>query len=299
MARRRRRNAASVRMRGRERGVALVAVLLLVAGLIAIATAVVVLSASQRRAAQRAHEADARREVLDGALRVALAEISFGKVTGPFWHPRQPRIVSVAGKRVEVTLERESGRIDLNTAEEKYLVAGLVGAGLEEDAARTGAARIRDWIDPDDAPSAGGGAELQQYRDAQAPYEPRNAPFESTEEIRQVLGLEKLDDEALDAFTVYAQLQSPATFEATPGVRRALTWLANAAGEGGVPSEVGAPAVDGSEPVSYAGSVIRLRACMEAARDTPCRETVQRMTGSSGRPYQVLAWRDLSHALSR
>ena len=120
--------------RTRQRGVALVAVLLLVAGLIAIATAVVTLSASQRRAAQRAYEADARRELLDSGLRVALAEISFGKVEGPFWHPRQPRIVSVGGKRVEVTLEREAGRIDLNTADEKYLVAALVTSGLTESA---------------------------------------------------------------------------------------------------------------------------------------------------------------------
>src|SRR5688572_19938763 len=64
---------------GRPRGIALVAVLLLVAGLVAIATALVTLSVSQRRAAQRMHEAEAQRERLDGALRVALAEIAFGK----------------------------------------------------------------------------------------------------------------------------------------------------------------------------------------------------------------------------
>ena len=276
--------------RARERGVALVAVLLLVAGLIAIATAVVVLSASQRRTAERAYEADARREVLDGAIRVALAEISFGKVTGPFWHPRQPRIVSVAGKRVEVTLERESGRIDLNTAEEKYIVAGLVAAGLDEAAARQGAVRIRDWIDADDSPGKDG-AEREQYSQAGAVREPRNGPLESTEEIRQVLGLEGLGDESLEAFTVYSQLQSPAAFEANESVRKALTWLANAAGEGGVPAALDAPAIDASQPVSYAGSVVRLTACLEAARAAPCRITVQRITGSGGRPFQTLVWR--------
>src|SRR5882672_1596269 len=145
------RSALTVR---RSRGVALVAVLLLVAGLIAIATAVVALTVSQQRAAQRAYEADARREVLDGAIRVALAEIAFGNVQGPYWHPRQPRIVSVSGQRVEVTLEVEGGRIDLNTADEKYLVAALAVAGLEERAARAGAVRIRDWIDADDQPGA-------------------------------------------------------------------------------------------------------------------------------------------------
>jgi general secretion pathway protein K len=290
MARRRRTSPRRAAPRGGQQGVALVAVLLLVAGLIAIATAVVVLSASQRRTAQRAYEADARREVLDGAIRVALAEISFGRPTGPFWHPRQPRIVSVAGQRVEVTLEREAGRIDLNAAEDKYLVAGLVAAGLDEAAARRGAARIRDWTDADDVPGKDG-AEREEYAQARAMREPRNGPLESTEEIRQVLGLESLDDEALDAFTVYSQLQSPAAFEATPAVRRALTWLANAAGEGGIPAALDAPPVDVNQPVSYAGSVVRLRACLERDLEGPCRTTVQRVTGSSRQPSLVLTWR--------
>src|SRR6185369_15014443 len=137
----------------RERGVALVAVLLLVAGLVAIATAVVALSVSQRRSAARMHEADVRREAIDGALRVAMAEIAFGKASGPFWHPRVPRTVVVAGKRIEILLERESGRIDLNTAERRFIVAGLQAAGLKEAEARTGAARIQDWKDEDEKPT--------------------------------------------------------------------------------------------------------------------------------------------------
>src|SRR5687767_6057038 len=114
-----------------QRGVALISVLLLVAGLIAVATAVVTLSASQRRAAQRAEEADARKAVLDAALRIALAEIAFPRIDGPYWYPRQPRVLTVAGQKVEVTLEREVGRIDLNTADEKFLVAALVISGVD------------------------------------------------------------------------------------------------------------------------------------------------------------------------
>jgi type II secretory pathway component PulK len=284
------RRRAIARRDGRRRGVALVAVLLLVAGLIAIATAVVTLSASQRRAAQRAYEADARREALDGAIRVALAEISFGKAQGPFWHPRQPRTISVGGKRVEVTLERESGRIDLNTADEKYLVAALVVSGMAESEARTGAARIRDWIDADDKPGPQG-AEREEYRQAGVSYEPRNAPMESVEEVRQVMGLRGLSDASLDAFTVYSQQIEPAASEAPQGVRDALEWLADAAGEGGANVLPAETLPDSTQPVSYAGSVVRLPACIENESDAPCRTAVVRVTGSSRQPFQVLSWR--------
>jgi general secretion pathway protein K len=275
----------------RHRGVALVAVLLLVAGLIAIATAVVTLSASQRRVAQRAYAADARREVLDAGIRVALAEISFGKAEGPFWHPRQPRIVKVAGRRVEVTLERENGRIDLNTADEKYLVAGLAAAGMSVTAARTGAARICDWIDPDDQPQPREGAEREQYRAAGLAYEPRNGPMESVEEVRQIMGLRALSDASLDAFTVYSQQTEPAPAEAPQIVRDALAWLLSSAGDGGV-STLPAPGLaSATEAVSYAGSVIRLRACVENEADAPCRTNVVRVTGSARQPILVLSWR--------
>lgn len=277
--------------RARARGVALVAVLLLVAGLIAIATAVVTLSVGQQRAAQRAFEADARRELLDGALRVALAEIAFGKPEGPFWHPRQPRTVSVAGKHVEVTLEREGGRIDLNTADEKYLVAALVVSGMAESEARTGAARIRDWIDSDDNASPNNGAERDEYRQAKVSYEPRNAQMEAINEVRQVLGLHGLTDASIDAFTVYSQQLEPALSEAPSAARAALDWLAASAGSGGVNATVMPTQLpNANDPVSYAGSVIRLHACEEGKQDS-CRLVIVRLTGSGRQPWLILEWR--------
>jgi type II secretory pathway component PulK len=284
MARLRRTNPrGSVNRGARSRGVALVAVLLLVAGLIAIATAVVTLSASQRRAAQRAYEADARREILDGALRVALAEISFGKAQGPYWHPRQPRIVKVGEKRVEVTLEREVGRIDLNTAEEKYLVAALVVAGMSEADARTGTARVQDWIDADDKAAPNGGAEREEYRSAGLAYEPRNAPMETVEEVRQIMGLRALSDADLEPFTVYSQQREPFAGEASPATRRVLETFGQQAAPPPAPP-------NSNDPVSYGGAVIRLHACEEGMKEV-CREVVVRVTGSAREPWQTMSWK--------
>jgi general secretion pathway protein K len=269
-----------------------VAVLLLVAGLIAIATAVVTMSVNQRRASQRVAEAETRRELLDGAIRVALAEIAAGKPEGPFWHPRQPRRVKVGNTAVEVTLEREGGRIDLNTAEPKYLVAAFVAMGKTENEARTAAARIRDWMDSNDVASPQGGAERDEYVASGSGYGPRNAPFETPEELRQVLGLHAVTDAQLDVFTVYSQQTEPFAADAPEGVRNALMWLARSAGEGGaIVMPLEAPLSESDAPVSYAGSVIRLRACLADERKAPCRMTVQRATGSSRLPFQVFAWR--------
>jgi general secretion pathway protein K len=267
----------------RERGVALIAVVLLVAGLVAIATAVVALSVGQRRSVQKWHEAEVRREAIDGALRVALAEISFGKAAGPFWHPRLPRTVVVAGKRVEIMIEREAGRIDLNTADEKYVVAALQASGLNEADARTGAARIRDWIDADDEPSGRDGAEREAYRRAGIAYAPRNAPFEAVEEVRQVMGLDALGDDALDAFTVYSQQKEPFAAEAPPAALRALDLLGR---ESALPMAL----PNANDPVSYAGNVIRLRGCEEGAMEA-CRVVIVRVTGSRRSPWQVMSWR--------
>ncbi len=284
--------ARRIERRRRARGVALVAVLLLVAGLIAIATAVVTLSVNQRRAAQRGAEAEARRELLDGALRVALAEIAGGKPDGPAWLPRQPRMVKVGDTLVEVTLEREGGRIDLNTADSKYLVAALVATGKSESEARAGAARIHDWVDADDVASPAGGAERGEYLAANLKYEPRNGPFETVAEVRQVLGLSGLTDQQLDMFTVYSQQAEPHPADAPQGVRDALASLATAAGQGALPVAPEAEALpDPAQLVSYAGAVVRLRACMKDEREAPCRVTVQRITGSNREPFQVFLWR--------
>jgi general secretion pathway protein K len=264
---------------------------MLVAGLVAIATAVVTTSANQRRLAQRSYEADARRELLDSALRVALVELASPSQSGPYWHPRQPRSVHIAGSTIEVSFERESGRIDLNTADSRFLIAAFVAMGEPEEQARANAARVRDWVDADETVSEAGGAERDEYRAAELPYEPRNGPFETVEELRQVVGLSEITDHQLETFTVYAQQREPAAVEAPPQVRNALMWLAKVAGEGGLNAALEPSSqLEITQPASYAGEVLRLRACLKDEGQTHCRTTIQRLTGNSKNPFQTFAW---------
>lgn len=77
-------------------------------------------------------------------------------------------------------IEDENGKIDINTASPAVLEA-LPGMTPEL------AAAIVDWRDGDDDPTDGG-AESEYYLALTPPYRPKNAPFESLEELLLVRG---------------------------------------------------------------------------------------------------------------
>jgi len=272
----------------RGRGFALITVLLLIVGLTAIATTLALLSVNQRLGAQGGAALDTRREALDGALRVALLEMSVPKPKGPWWHVGSPRVLAMGKQRVEVSVQREAGRIDLNTAREELLVAWLAVRGMPEPEARAGVARLRDWTDSDDDRRPDG-AERGEYRAAALGYAPRNGPLETVEELRQIIGFAQLDDAALDAVTVYSQQLEPSPNDMPEAVATAVRWLNK--GQGAAPALPQAAAAPVNDPVSYDGQVVRLKACIQKHPEA-CRTAIARITGSRLRPVLVLKWRD-------
>ena len=109
--------------------------------------------------------------------------------------------MGVLGASVEVTVERDLGRVDLNTASNALIFAVFAANGVEDDRAHLLADRIEDWKDADDS-ARDHGAERSQYVAAGLHYVPRNGPFESVDELRQVLGCAEIDAALFDAFTV-------------------------------------------------------------------------------------------------
>jgi len=68
---------------------------------------------------------------------------------------------------------------------------------------------IGDWRDPDDLKRLNG-AEAEDYRHASYPYGPRNAPFESIDELGQVIGMsEDLLERLRPALTVFSRRPVP------------------------------------------------------------------------------------------
>ena len=81
-----------------------------------------------------------------------------------------------------------AGQIDINSASIEILQMLLRGMGVPRTDAVSLAAAIQDFRDTDDLPGDGG-AEASDYRQAGRNYGPKNAPFESIEELDQVLGM--------------------------------------------------------------------------------------------------------------
>ncbi len=273
-------------------GIALITVLWLIALLTILATTIVTLSVSQRRLAQRYTEAVQADTTLDAAIRVTLLRLITPEDQGRAWPMDQAQSLTLLDETVSVTVQREAGRIDLNTAEPDLLVAVFAANGWRERDARSMAARIVDWRDPDDEVQEGG-AENAQYEAAHLSYGPHNGPFESVDELRQVLGSERIQRGLYDSFTVFTHAPVCTETAAAPAVKRALAWADNRRlGGHRWSSENVASAAGRAMPAGFLGAeVLRLTACEGAPHADRCRVAVVRLSGSLTKPFQIFEWR--------
>jgi general secretion pathway protein K len=90
---------------------------------------------------------------------------------------------------MEISILNEASLIDLNSAD-RALLAGLLSAlGLAPEVQDPLLDAILDWRDEDDLHLLNG-AEDPDYDAAGVPYGAKDGPFDSVEELRQVLGIE-------------------------------------------------------------------------------------------------------------
>jgi general secretion pathway protein K len=124
---------------------------------------------------------------------------------------------------LSVAVEDEAGKVDLNAAGAPLISAALLAAGAAEDATKEYAQRIIDYRD-DDNDRQQLGAEREEYRD-EGRAGPKNAPFDTIEEIEQVFGMPIGIAEALRPYaTVYSGEQS---IDGNFAARRLLSALSN------------------------------------------------------------------------
>lgn len=276
----------------RRTGAALIVVLWLISLLTLLAGAVVTLSLTHRRTAERYAEAVQADLTLDAALRVVMLQLIAPPDRAQPWPVGETQTVNVLGEKVSLVVQREIGRIDLNMADPDLLTALFAANGWKEGDARLMAARIVDWRDPDEEPGEGG-AESREYQAAHLDYGPRNGPFESVDELRQVLGSERISSDLYDSFTVFTHAPGCDESAATPAVRQALTWadqrlLGSHRWLSDVPN-AGRPTIGIPSAMALNGEVVRLRACITHSTER-CRVAIVRLTGNVGRPLQVFEW---------
>lgn len=250
----------------RADGLALVAVLWMVAALMVIATGVVYAVRGEVRAV-----ASYREMAAAGALGEAGVVLTARQLAGAQRRDNQLRQFEITFERsaVGVRVVPLTGLVDLNSAPEPLLIELIaVAGGVDRGVAARLAQRIGDWRDADEEPRPDG-AEDAAYAAAGSPFRTRGGPFEAPEDLLQVLDVDfDLYDRLRPLVTVHARGNGrvdPAA--APPAVLRVLAGgneqVASAYGDARQAS--GALADTTRFPASFIGGSPTSRYLVEAA----------------------------------
>ena len=143
-----------------------------------------------------------------GIVRALLALLD-GRVEKRWKTDGTPYDFSFADTVVVVSIEDETGKIDLNTGSDELLRNLFKSVGLSDDAADGLVDKIGDWRDEDDLRRLHGAEYLDEYRERNFPYGPKNGPFDTVDELQQVMDVTSdLFKRLKPAVTVYSSRQS-------------------------------------------------------------------------------------------
>ena len=106
---------------------------------------------------------------------------------------------------IRIKIQSESGKIDINKANEKLLAGMMAQTDVDPIEQQSIVNAILDWRDKDDLIRIDG-AEKATYEAADLSYHPRNKPFQTTEELRLVLGITaEIFEQLKTMITVYSK----------------------------------------------------------------------------------------------
>ncbi len=200
-----------------------------------------------------------------------------------------------------IKVEDEGGKVALNTPNTALLQALFTGLGAAEDEARSYAARIADYRDPDDDRRSDG-AEKDDYQDASGGGVggPKNADFETVDELDRVTGIPAdLRERAKPWLTAQGQATGVDPQTAAPALVDLLVRGSTSALGGGFASADGEgedlPAALRS-PSSRAAFTVRAIAVIADSGAIFVREAI---LGVTGRGAAGSRWRDWKQGVLR
>ena len=186
-----------------SRGIALVAVLWMVAALSLLVVGVSSAVRADIRFAQQLRAEVQAAALGDAAIQMAIRDLGT-RGDRPVQLEQAP--YTFDGHEMQVVAQSAAGFVNLNNAPESLLQDLFVfGAGIDPGQAAILAARVADWRDPDQAPLPLG-AEDEAYVQAGSRFRTRSGPFEAPEDLLQVLGIEyPLYDKVQGFISAYGQ----------------------------------------------------------------------------------------------
>jgi len=292
----------------RERGVAFVLVLWVIAMLSIILGSFALIARTENLQARHLFDTTQARYAAEAGLNLAIFELRKADPMQKWIADGRPYRFGYGEAEIEVSIHDDSGKIDINTAANNgdLLTNLFVTHGVDLDHAMALSDAIKDWIDADDLKQPNG-AEAEDYKAAGLSYVPKNAPFDTVSELQQVLGMTyDLYSKIEPAITIYSGRSSPnagladrdtlmALYpDAAPEVIDQLVQQIQSQPPGGDPGSVLAP--DGTPIMAGGGGLtysVKSRAKLPNGATTVLDATI-RMGGvsSAGRPFVILRWRD-------
>lgn len=202
---------------------------------------------------------------------------------------------------LRVSIQDESGKIDLNTASEALLIGLFRSVGLGQDAAVALAECVQDWRDPDKLRRLHG-AEEAEYLAAGRVYAPPNASFETVDELQRVLGMTpELFHRLEPIITVYSgqvgvntAIAQRSTLLAIPGVNPEMVDQFMSQRQSAIAAKQPVPIFTGAGAFAGGPAVVPIYAVRSEAKMADgtvfVRKVVARITRDPKRPIVVLAW---------
>lgn len=178
-----------VRTSGRERGAALILVMWLIALLAALVGGFAMSARIESMQGRVVSQGVVAEQAARAGIEYALTRLDEQDQRRRWLPDGRSYAWRFGGARVQLRIVDEQGKVDLNGAQAPLLAGLFRAVGVERDQAERIAAAVLDWRDPDFLTQPAGGGEDKDYEAAELPYGAKDAPFETSAELQQVLGM--------------------------------------------------------------------------------------------------------------
>src|SRR5579871_4096410 len=196
---------------------------------------------------------------------------------------------TLGGASVDIRVQDELGKVDINQVDAPILIALLQWAGLDGVSASALLDKILDWRDRNPLKRING-AKADEYRAAGYDYAPRNGPFKSLDELLLVMGVTPdLYRKIVPALTVYSgrpfvdpQFSPPEVLAALPSLANAVAAqrAAGTASYGGI----------GDPMLALKGRAFSIDVGIARPNGVAHHHGAIRLTGNPNEPFWILSW---------
>jgi general secretion pathway protein K len=189
-----------------QRGIALVVVLWMLVLLTVMAGSYSATMRTETLSTARQVQSAQARALAEAGVWLAIKDLLKPKAERLWQTAGTPETISYANSNIRIQIQDEAGKIDLNAARQEILKGLLQSTGISDEQVENITHAILDWRDRDNLVRVGG-AEDPDYQAASLDYDAKDGPFNSTEELRLVLGMsEAIFKKIQPALTIHSHL---------------------------------------------------------------------------------------------